>query len=88
MSHALTIPKKGDLVVCINEGYMGAPNAGALIHAGEVGLVTFVRNTAENVGYMHVTWFNGEKTKHHLHGRWASLVGGWKKWLRVVEHKT
>ena len=91
MGKNLTIPKKGDLVVCVQWGYMGVSRGSrGSVNKGEMGMVTFARHAAEGsggAGHLTITWFDGRKTKHHLDGKWARHVGGWKQWLRVVEHK-
>ena len=92
MGKNLTIPKRGDLVVCIRGGFVGSQRvARQTVKEGEMGMVTFARHSTEGsggVGHLTVTWFNGAKFKYHLDGRWARNASGWKGWLRVVEHKT
>lgn len=91
MGKNLTIPKHGDLVVCVQGGFLVNDfDWRNPIKKGEMGMVTFARHAAEGsggAGHLTITWFDGRKTKHHLDGRWARHVGGWKQWLRVVEHK-
>lgn len=93
MSKDLTIPKRGDLVVAVQSGLIGDDDRGRrslanrVVPQGEMGIVTWVRG-GEGVGHLHVKWFNGVVSKHHLNGKWARHVAGWKQWLRVVEHKT
>jgi len=92
MGKNLTIPKKGDLVVCVRGGFIGSQRfARQTVKEGEMGMVTFARHSTEGsggAGHLTVTWFNGVKFKYHLDGRWARNASGWKQWLRVVEHKT
>jgi hypothetical protein len=98
MGRDLTIPKKGDLVVCIRGGFIANNPLVTLrnlregwspteLMQGTMGIVTYVRNSKDGVGTLSVIWFDGVKTKHYLNGNWARNVGGWKQWLRVVEHK-
>jgi hypothetical protein len=98
MGRDLTIPKKGDLVVCVQGGFIANTTSVTLatiregwkpreLQKGTMGIVTYVRNSKDGVGTLSVTWFDGVKTKHYLNGNWARNVGGWKQWLRVVEHK-
>lgn len=91
MGKNLTIPKKGDLVVCVRGGFIGHERfARQPVKEGDMGLVTFARHSPEGsggAGHLTVTWFNGMKFTYHLDGRWARNASGWKQWLRVVEHK-
>ena len=91
----LTIPKRGDLVLCVRSGFIGDIRVTHdRLHAvpdelkqGMMGIVTCARKSSDGVGTLSITWFDGLKTKHHLYGSWARAVTGWKQWLRVVEHK-
>jgi hypothetical protein len=97
MSKDLTIPKRGDLVVCIRGGFIANNTVMTAkfryedlkeLAQGTMGVVTCARRGhGRSDGTLSITWFDGLKTKHYLHGSWARNVGGWKQWLRVVEHK-
>jgi hypothetical protein len=88
MSKDLTIPKRGDLVVCVRSGFFASGfQTPRELKEGTMGIVTCARNNKDGVGTLNVTWFDGMKTKHYYGGSWARNVGGWKQWLRVVEHK-
>lgn len=96
MGRDLTIPKRGDLVVCVRSGFIEHTTVMPAkfqyervkeLQEGTMGIVTCARNCKDGIGTLSVTWFDGAKTKHYLNGSWARNVGGWKQWLRVVEHK-
>ena len=96
MGKNLTIPKRGDLVVCVRGGYIGSTSRGqrslidSIIKEGDMGLVTFTRHSTEGSGgsgHLTIRWFNGIMSKHALDGKWARSAHGWKQWLRVAEHK-
>jgi hypothetical protein len=99
MGRDLTIPKRGDLVVCVQSGFIANTTSVTLatmregwkpreLQEGTMGIVTCTRKGGSTgIGTLSVTWFDGVKTKHYLNGNWARNVGGWKQWLRVVEHK-
>jgi len=98
MGRDLTIPKRGDLVVCVRSGFIcgsrpyTTSNGRSIelpleLQEGTMGIVTCARNSKVGAGTLSITWFDGTKTKHHYSGSWARQVNGWKQWLRVVEHK-
>jgi hypothetical protein len=95
MGKNLTIPKRGDLVVCVRGGFIGEvmhrrPLLDSMLKEGDMGLVTFTRHSPEGSGgsgYLTIKWFSGITSKHALDGKWARTAHGWKQWLRVAEHK-
>jgi hypothetical protein len=97
MSRDLTIPKRGDLVLCVRSGFLNNPLVTLHnlregwkpreLQKDTMGIVTCARKSSDGVGTLSITWFDGLKTRHHLHGNWARNIGGWKPWLRVIEHK-
>jgi hypothetical protein len=98
MGRDLTIPKRGDLVVCVQSGFIANTTSVTLatmregwkpreLQKGTMGIVTCARNSKVGAGTLSITWMDGTKTKHYYTGSWARQVNGWKQWLRVVEHK-
>ena len=98
MSRDLTIPKRGDLVMCVRSGFIANTTSVTLaamregwkpreLQEGTMGIVTCARKSQIGAGTLSITWMDGTKTKHYYTGSWARQVNGWKQWLRVVEHK-